>query len=183
MSAYATQKVKTNLDLAQIKELTKSLHEEFCLRHPEIKGQRRDKVHEMYFYSLKFGKYSIPTDSVILNCLENNTFPTAATFEYNWLEMNQDGTVTVGWKPTKEPMVNIPLNDFKTIGDFRSKFIGSVNDDTLRKYWDAEKQQEFIVYQVRKRFDKEPVAKEPKKRIQVSKKSPILTTELEKNKN
>ena len=57
-----------DINKMEAKANAKILLNEFCLRHPDIKGAKRDQVKDIYFYYLKFGKENIPTDIIVQLC-------------------------------------------------------------------------------------------------------------------
>ena len=71
-----------DINKMEAKANAKILLNEFCLRHPDIKGAKRDQVKDIYFYYLKFGKENIPTDIMIMNEINYNIVTSAQKYEY-----------------------------------------------------------------------------------------------------
>ena len=54
MFAKTSDKTNTNMSKEKIKRCVNRLLIEFCRKHPDIKGKKRDRVKDIYFYSYKF---------------------------------------------------------------------------------------------------------------------------------
>ena len=144
-SLIGDEKVNKQIAKAQARILLN----EFCIRHPEVKGTKRDHVKDIYFYALKFGKQNIPTDYAILNEINLNIITSAQQYEYEYIKINKPGIATIHWKDTDEPMTNIDISKFKNYNEFRSVFKGNVNEIELKEFWnkmraEEERKQLFI---------------------------------------
>ena len=128
-----------DINKMEAKANAKILLNEFCLRHPDIKGAKRDQVKDIYFYYLKFGKENIPTDIMIMNEINYNIVTSAQKYEYKYLEMKQHGIVTIHWKDTDESITNIDISNFKNFKEFRAVFKGYVNEKELQKLYEEMK--------------------------------------------
>ena len=75
------------------KKLLKKALEAFDKRNPDVHGARRDLVRTRYWFCIIFGGENpvFPSDSVVLKPI--NT--TMSTYDYEFLEHNQDGTFDV----------------------------------------------------------------------------------------
>lgn len=178
MEARASSKVRDNFVPANARIIAKALMESFCIRHTNILGERRDYVKDMYFYALKFDGEEIPTDSVILQDLEDKFHTTPETFEYYYLKMTKDGEIIVYWKETIEPINNIVLSKFKDFDDFKSKFRGEIDEDVLLEYWKKGRNEEELINNKIKEIEdalKKSVEKVPHDKIKISRKKPKLT--------
>ena len=141
MFAKTSDKTNTNMSKEKIKRCVNRLLIEFCRKYPDIKGAKRDRVKDIYFYSYKFGAENIPSDQQILNDLNENTVTSIHTYEYKYLMMKKNGKIDVFWKETEEPLCNISLSNFNNYGEFRSTFRGKVNEKLIHDYWEEVKEE------------------------------------------
>lgn len=127
------------------KKLLKKALEAFDKRNPDVHGARRDLVRTRYWFCIIYGGENpvFPSDSVVLKPI--NT--TMSTYDYEFLEHNQDGTFDVHCKKTKEPLENITLTQYKNFDEFKRKCIrGKIfNEQNLsEKFLKIKKEQEEI---------------------------------------
>ena len=130
-----------------------------CVCNPDIHGKKRDMVRTRYWYCIVFGgdKPEIPSDSVVLNSIETSM----KSYDFNYLESNQDESFNVHWKTTKESFENINLISYKNWDTFKSKCIrGKIyNENNLRnKFEKIKREQEdinHIVDKIRTKIDSE----------------------------
>ena len=141
------------------KEFLKELMDAFDKRNPDIHGKKRDMVRTRYWYCIVFGgdKPEIPSDSVVLNSIETSM----KSYDFKYLESNQDESFNVHWKTTKESFENINLISYKNWDTFKSKCIrGKIyNENNLRnKFEKIKREQEdinHIVDKIRTKIDSE----------------------------